>query len=57
MRRLLPGPAEAVDPLTEYGGVARSPVDGRPWVMANMVASADGATAVDGVSGGLGGDG
>ena len=27
----------------------------RPWVMTNMIASADGATAIDGVSGALGG--
>ena len=27
----------------------------RPWVLSNMIASADGATALDGVSGGLGG--
>ncbi len=30
---------------------------GRPWVTLNMVTSIDGATAVDGVSGQLGGDG
>lgn len=30
---------------------------GRPWVMLNMVTSIDGATAVDGQSGALGGDG
>ena len=30
---------------------------GRPWLMVNMVASVDGAIAIDGVSGGLGGDG
>ncbi|MEO7555856.1 MAG: dihydrofolate reductase family protein [Acidimicrobiales bacterium] len=30
--------------------------DGRPWVLLNMVASVDGATSVDGVSGSLGGD-
>jgi len=29
---------------------------GRPWVLANMVASVDGAFAVDGRSGGLGGE-
>ena len=30
-------------------------VQGRPWVRANMIESADGAAAVDGLSGGLGG--
>ncbi len=30
--------------------------DGRPWVMLNMIASIDGAVAIDGVSGGLGND-
>jgi riboflavin biosynthesis pyrimidine reductase len=30
---------------------------GRPWVMTNMIATIDGATAVDGLSGGLGGAG
>ncbi len=29
--------------------------EGRPWVRANMIESADGAAAVDGLSGGLGG--
>ena len=33
----------------------RSPHANRPWVLLNMVASLDGATAIDGVSGGLGG--
>jgi riboflavin biosynthesis pyrimidine reductase len=57
MRELLPRPADDVDPLEAYGADRRAPVGERPWVIANMVASADGATAVDGVSGGLGGDG
>jgi riboflavin biosynthesis pyrimidine reductase len=57
VRQLLPTPLEGVDPLEAYGTDDRSPVGDRPWVMANMVASTDGATAVDGVSGGLGGDG
>ena len=35
----------------------RRPPTGRPWVLVNMVASIDGATAVDGRSGGLGGPG
>jgi riboflavin-specific deaminase-like protein len=35
--------------------VTRSPPDDRPWVLVNMVTSLDGATAVDGRSGDLGG--
>ena len=36
-------------------GFGRAPHDGRPWVLVNMIASVDGAIAVDGRSGGLGG--
>lgn len=62
-----PGPAEdrdgneparadpEVDPVALYAGDRRPPPPGRPWVMVNMVASLDGATMVDGVSGPLGG--
>ena len=57
MRELLPHPADDVDPLEAYGADIRAPQGDRPWVMANMVASADGATAVEGVSGALGGGG
>ncbi len=56
MRRLLPGPLAEVDPIEAYD-VDRQAPEGRPWVLLNMVASIDGATAVDGVSGGLGGEG
>ena len=35
----------------------RTPPDQRPWIFTNMIVSADGATAVDGLSGGLGSDG
>ncbi len=35
----------------------RGPIDGRPWLFTNMIASADGGTAIDGLSGGLGGPG
>ena len=54
MRQLLPRPANEVDPLDVYLGADRTPPGGRPWVMVNMIASADGAVTVDGVSGGLG---
>lgn len=46
-----------VDPWTEIGVEDRSAPPGRPWLMTNMVTSADGATAINGVSGALGGSG
>ena len=59
MRQLLPasGPAAVpeVDPVATYAGDDRTAPDDRPWVLVNMVASADGATAVEGRSGALGG--
>jgi riboflavin biosynthesis pyrimidine reductase len=53
MRRLSPD-ATPVDVAAAY---AYPPADdqGRPWVRANMVASVDGAAALEGRSGGLGG--
>jgi len=53
MRRLFPDPAEGVDPVEAYADLP--PARGRPAVRLNMIASVDGATAVDGTSGGLGG--
>lgn len=56
MRLIYPGPAGDGPPdlagLYAYPARART---GRPWVRANMIESADGAAAVDGLSGGLGG--
>lgn len=57
VRQLLPSLVDPVTPLDLYPFDARHRDDGRPWVMMNMVASADGAIAIDGRSGGLGGDG
>jgi riboflavin biosynthesis pyrimidine reductase len=54
MRQLLPSPVDDVDPVAVYGADDR-PVRGRPWVLSNMIASVDGATAVSGRSGALGG--
>jgi riboflavin biosynthesis pyrimidine reductase len=53
VRQLLPTFLDPVDPMAVYGDLptARS----RPSVRLNMIASVDGATAVAGVSGGLGG--
>ena len=45
-----------VDPVAAYHDVDRPAPVGRPWVLVNMVASVDGATAVDGRSGPLGGE-
>jgi riboflavin biosynthesis pyrimidine reductase len=53
MRQLYPVARDDVDPATVYGDL---PAAGdRPWVRLNMIASVDGATAVQGLSGGLGG--
>lgn len=54
LRQLLPG-SGPVDPLDLYLA-DRRPATGRPWVMINAIASADGATAVDGRSTALGDD-
>lgn len=55
MRQLLPITKEAIDPLDVYPTAERPPPGHRPWLMMNMIASADGAIELDGVSGGLGG--
>ncbi|MFN8124048.1 MAG: hypothetical protein U0237_16680 [Thermoleophilia bacterium] len=46
--RLLLGTDGDGDAAAAFTRGDRAPVDGRPWVLANMVASADGATAVEG---------
>jgi len=59
VRRLLPDPTD-LDPsqlAAAYADGRRARHGGRPWVMVNMIASADGATTVEGLSGGLGGSG
>ena len=53
MRLLQPDPADTIDPIAAYADLP--PAAGRPDVRLNMVASLDGAIAVDGVSSGLGG--
>ena len=45
-----------MDPLEVYDEVREAP-EGRPWVIVDMMSSVDGATAVAGRSGGLGGPG
>ncbi len=46
---------EGFDVSAAIAGETRTGTDDRPWVYTNMVASADGGTAVDGKSGQLGG--
>jgi riboflavin biosynthesis pyrimidine reductase len=55
MRQLLPTAIDDVDVFSVYADDVRTPHADRPWLFANMIASLDGATHVDGVSGGLGG--
>lgn len=57
VQQLYPTPIVTADPLDLYPADSRPMPDDRPWVMTNMVASTDGAISIDGVSGGLGGDG
>ncbi|MCY3890491.1 MAG: dihydrofolate reductase family protein, partial [bacterium] len=42
-----------IDPVALYASDRRVPHADRPWLMLNMVTSADGATSADGVSAGL----
>ena len=53
--RLLIGAASAAGPVASFVGGRRVPRQHRPWVMTNLVASVDGATAISGASGGLSG--
>ena len=54
MRRLLPEPSGPIDPVSAYADMPHAA--GRPAVRLNMIASIDGAIAVDGTSGAVGGD-
>jgi riboflavin biosynthesis pyrimidine reductase len=55
MRRLLPEMADEVELTEAYAEPARRRIDGRPWLLVNMIASLDGAIALGERSGGLGG--
>jgi riboflavin biosynthesis pyrimidine reductase len=55
MRRLLPDFAEPVELDDAYAEPGRRRLPERPWVLANMIASLDGAVALGERSGGLGG--
>ena len=52
MRQLFPEVVDVVDPADVYAD--RPPAAGRPAVRLNMISSVDGATTLEGVSGGLG---
>jgi riboflavin biosynthesis pyrimidine reductase len=52
---LFPEPSDEVAVDRAYAEVDRQAPAGRPWVLVNMVATADGGTAIDGRSGPLGG--
>lgn len=58
MRQLLPSVPSGRDddPLAAYVSADRPPLPDRPWVLVDMVVSADGATAIDGRAGGMGGE-
>ena len=47
MRRLFPEPTEGIAPLDAYADLP--PAEGRPAVRLNMIASVDGASAVEGL--------
>ncbi|NOX29598.1 MAG: pyrimidine reductase family protein [Actinobacteria bacterium] len=53
MHRILPAPTIEIDTDDAYRA-ERLVKDGRPWIMLNMISSADGGIEVDGVSGPLG---
>jgi len=52
MRLLFPNSADDVDVATLYSSAERPR---SPWVLVNMISTIDGATAIGGMSGGLGG--
>lgn len=54
VRQIFPAWIEDIDPFDIYMHEPRLPPAGRPWVMTNMIASIDGATAIAGLSGDLG---
>jgi riboflavin biosynthesis pyrimidine reductase len=54
MYRIFPGGPSAADLEALYGAVSRPVPADRPWVGLSMIASIDGSSAVNGVSGGLG---
>ena len=58
VRQVFPTDSGAVDidPVDLVHDEVRQTDGTRPWVLMNMISSADGATTLDGASGGLGGE-
>ncbi len=52
---LLDPERRTIDPMRDVAAEARLATGAAPWIYANMIQSADGGTAVDGLSGPLGG--
>lgn len=48
VRQLLPEPLPEIELDQVYGGTGRRPLDDRPWVLANVVASVDGSAVIGG---------
>lgn len=57
MHQILPEPAADVDTARLYLADRRERADGLPWFVVNMATTLDGATALTGRSGGIGGPG
>ena len=57
VRQLLPDLVDDVDAEAVHAALPREAPADRPYVLVNMIESVDGAAVVDGVSGGLGGEG
>ena len=53
MDQLFPRFVSDIDPVGIYATDSRFPHSDRPWLMLNMITSADGATSADNISGGL----
>ena len=57
MRQLLPVALDSVEPSELYAADVRPRHPDRPWLLLDMISSADGATHIDGTSGALGSEG
>jgi hypothetical protein len=57
VRQLLPVALDSVDPSAAYASDVRPRHADRPWLLLDMISSADGATHIDGTSGALGSEG
>lgn len=57
MEQIFPSPVDDVNVRALYESDERPSPAKLPWLMCNMITSIDGAIAIDGVSGGLGGPG